>query len=161
MGEPANKGRGDPSTSKLNSNNRTFKTSLAKPICQLFTNEKLLKSDKFLHQLKFPKRSKNYTAVYKEYHQTEALIQGQLEQELKQAKLESQTWIKELEAQHNWQLTHDELLPEVRIWVKQVKQAIGTRMETICMSQLFSVFAHPFITCTTNLYTTRMCHRFV
>ena len=78
------KGRGDPSTSKLNSNNRTFKTSLAKPICLLFTNEKLLKSYRFLHQLKFAKRSKNYTAVYKEYHQTEALIQGQLEQELKQ-----------------------------------------------------------------------------
>ena len=93
VGEPANKGRGDPSTSKLNNNNRTFKTSLAKPIRQLFTNEKLLKSDKFLHQLKF--------AVYKEYHQTEALTQGQLEQELKQAKLESQTWIKESEAQHN------------------------------------------------------------
>ena len=101
MWVPANKGRGDPSTSKLNNNNRTFKTSLAKPIRQLFTNEKLLKSDKFLHQLKFAKRSKQYTAVYIEYHQTEALIQGQLEQELKQAKLESQTWIKELEPQHN------------------------------------------------------------
>jgi len=45
--------------------------------------------------------------------------------------------------------------------VKQVKQAIGTRMEAIHMSQLFSVFAHPFITCTTTLYTTRMCHRSV
>ena len=64
VGEPANKGRGDPSTSKLNNNNRTFKTSLAKPICQLFTNEKLLKFNKFLHQLKFANRSKNYTAVY-------------------------------------------------------------------------------------------------
>jgi len=51
--------------------------------------------------LKFAKRSKDYTAVFKENHQTEALIQGQLEQELKQAKLESQTWIKELEARHN------------------------------------------------------------
>jgi len=63
VGEPANKGRGDPSTSKLNSDNGTFKTSLAKPICQLFTNEKLLKSNKFLHQLKFAKRSKT-TLLY-------------------------------------------------------------------------------------------------
>ena len=71
-----------------------------------------IKSNKFLHQLKFAKRSKNYTAVYKEYHQTEALIQGQLEQELKQVKLESLTWIEELEGQHNWQLTHDKSTPE-------------------------------------------------
>jgi len=56
-----------------------------------------------------------------------------------QAKLEATT--SEFEAQHNQLLTCDELTTEVRNWVKRKKQATGTRMETMCMSHLFSVFA--------------------
>ena len=102
---------------------KTYKTSLGNTISQLFTNKHLVKFDNLRQCLKSAKRWKNYTAIYKEYYQTETLIQRQIEQELQQAELDIQTWKQEFESEHNRQPTQEELSPAARNWMKHVKLA--------------------------------------
>ena len=73
--------------------------------------------------MKSAKRCGNYTAIYKQYCQTESLILRKIKQELQQAQLEIQSWKQEFERENDQQPTQEEVSPAARNSLKRVNLA--------------------------------------